>query len=278
MRHLFSNVSAWILALSASCIVLTIALVAFMLLGQYEGARSKIRSMPEYPISEGTHFFAAGKNASATLSGALAYLYDDADSVRLAHAIIDSYIANIFGDEISLKFLLTAFDGAPFAFLFRPEEGKPQWGFVIADTADEAAFIQTLHRAFDSQFSPVILRTRTLPSGAVVHDAVATDVAVLNDTEEWHGFTIVRSTHHYSGFSFFTAMGDGMTAVSNSRDILLFMLRSGAPHGENTLLLHRDAFDAFSAIFPGSDALRFTRGIFAGEEDVLSLSSFRCIP
>jgi len=278
MRRIFSKIPAWIVALSASCVVLAMAFAAFMLLGQYEGALPTIYSVPEYPLPEGTHFFAAGKNSSVALSGALAYLYDDADSVKLAHAIIDSYSAKIFGDEISLKFLLTAFDDTPFAFLFRPEEGEPQWGFVIADTADETAFISTLHRAFAHQFPPVKMRSRTLPSGATVTDVIASDRAVLNDTERWHGFTIIRSTHQYSRSSFFTAAGNGMIVASNSRDVLLFMLRSGAPHGERALLLHRDVFDAFSALFPSSDALRFTDGIFTMEEDVLSLSSFHCIP
>ncbi|HLC76467.1 MAG TPA: hypothetical protein VJB82_05135 [Candidatus Peribacterales bacterium] len=281
MDHILKLLPAWILALVVSSAVLAMSLIAFVFLGRYEGMLSNSLDLSKLMEQEDTLLLVQGKNPLESMNTALQYLYgEEEDSFRIAEAVIDSFLADIVLDDSSPQSLLDTFGDAPFTLSIRQEnDGSYAWGFSVPSGGiKESLLIQKLHRGFADRFSLGEIRTRTLPGGTVMQDIIASDSVVLSESEKWREFTILRSTHQNTGESFLTAEGQGITVFANNREVLVSLLRNGLPNGKNTLLLHRSALEALSEVLPDSDTFRFVRSLFTDQDDVLSLSSFRCIP
>lgn len=272
---------AWIFTLCISTGVLVMTIFAFTLLGHYEEILLKTFRPTTSVVHKGTLFLAQGTNPQKSIDDTLTYLYgEDVDSINISKAVIDSLVTGFFSSDIAYAPLLTSFGDVPFSFLVQGEsDGSYEWGFAIAsNSVDGSILIPQLHRSFESRFPHAVERTRNLPSGKVMRDIVSSDVAVRSESEEWHEFTIIRSTHEDSNTSFLTAEGHGMIVFANNRELLLSVLRSGMPPGNNALLLHKALFGVLLESLPESDTLRLVHALYTEKEDVLSLSSFRCIP
>lgn len=241
-----------------------------------------VRQKSQSESTEGLLFFASGRNPAAALEQGISFLYRGSENqYRLAQALIRSLVLTQFPQELDLAQILNELSDIQFSFLLakKPEQ-KSAWVVSLSslDQKEGENISSLLHVLFAARFPAMEVRTRTMPSGAVVRDIVSTMVPVRGIEETIDGFTVRQSTHQETGELFLSASKGNALLFGNDQHLLLSLLRHPLSGGES-FVVTREGLELFDANFPESDVLRYAKALFAGgKEDRLSLSSWRCLP
>ncbi len=268
----------WIIAVLIAVFVLFASICVFILLSRIEFPVNKNPEHNFYSKCEDCMFVVEGSNPSAMLNQGINFLYKDgSDEGLISHALPQSYFSDVFGDGHRLKELLESAGDEPFKFIIKDGEGSIAWAFSTS-LSESGDVVDSLHKNFADEFSPAVIRERTVPTGRVVRDVVADPVGVKNYEEKWRSYRIRESAHADSGNTFVTAARGDHVALGNGKDPLLEVIES-APSDQLQFFASASGFYLFSRAFPDSDVLRHVRGILSKTyEGHLSLSSWQCIP
>lgn len=274
--HFLRTVSPWVFALAFLLCLLGAGFGSAYLLSKIERPRPFAKSHASLPEAA---FLVSGQDPATSLEEGLSFLYfEDNDGKRIAQSIVQSFIQKALGDTISMESLRESFSNAPFLFLLREnEEGKLAWLFS-STVMNPSVLSQNLHHSFLADFPAVSIRTRTVPSGKIVEDVIFDDTALISTEERSYGYTIRRSTHVESGASFLTAEKNGEILLSNDRRFLMEILLADDLPQKSMFFAKPATVGWFAEVFPDSDLLRHAQRMLAQKEEVLSLSSFVCIP
>jgi len=273
---LFHRFSAWVFAfLSVGCILL---LASCGLRGK-EDIHIEVQAEERFSLDSDELLLVSGRNPESSVEHLLTQLYGkDTDDRRIADAVLASLTEEVLGEELPLLSTLHSLGDIPFTVMLREDEGgKKEWLVMLSDVGQKN-FASILHQAFTNRFPRGKLRERTMPSGRVVRDVLIDDEAVISTEESWRNVQITRSTHIASAESLLTGIRGDTVYFGNSRALLLQFIHEKVPKERPLLLLHEAGLFLLTDAFPDSDLLRYARAFLIGKEDILSLSSFECLP
>ena len=223
-------------------------------------------------------FVVEGMDPAATFDQGMSFLYEhgSGDS-KISKALIQSYFSDIFGNDYLITDLLELTGDSPFRFVMKDVDDGIIWAFSVS-LSEPSDVVDSLHKSFADQFSPAVIRERTVPTGRVVRDVVVDPFVTTEYEERWRGYQIRESFHSESNKVFITASEGINVILGNDKGLVVEVVKS-EPVSSATFFASASGLHLFSAAFPDSDVLRYAAGLLSGNyEDHLSLSSWQCIP
>ena len=276
--RVIKKIPVWFAAVIASIVIICAVLIVLTLLSDW---KLPIKENPEHNIyskCEDCMFVVEGMDPAATFDQGMSFLYEhgSGDS-KISKALIQSYFSDIFGNDYLITDLLELTGDSPFRFVMKDVDDGIIWAFSVS-LSEPSDVVDSLHKSFADQFSPAVIRERTVPTGRVVRDVVVDPFVTTEYEERWRGYQIRESFHSESNKVFITANEGINVILGNDKGLVVEVVKS-EPVSSATFFASASGLHLFSAAFPDSDVLRYAAGLLSGNyEDHLSLSSWQCIP
>ena len=272
------SVLMWVIAVLIAVFIFIAAFYAFNFLSWIEFPVKKNPEHNIYSKCEDCMFVVEGINPSANFNNGINFLYKDGSGEsKISYALIQSYFSDIFGNDYLITDLLELTGDSPFRFVMKDVDDGIIWAFSVS-LSEPSDVVDSLHKSFADQFSPAVIRERTVPTGRVVRDVVVDPFVTTEYEERWRGYQIRESFHSESNKVFITASEGINVILGNDKGLVVEVVKS-EPVSSATFFASASGLHLFSAAFPDSDVLRYAAGLLSGNyEDHLSLSSWQCIP
>lgn len=273
------KIPVWFTAVITSIVIIGAVLIVLTLISDWKLPIRESSEQNIYSKCEDYMFVAEGINPLGALNQGLGFLYKSkSDDEKISYALIQSYFAEIFGDENQFEDLLGSDSDAPFKFVVKDVEDGIVWTLSTSLPEYGDDLVDSLHKSFADGFSPALVRERTVPTGRIVRDIIVDEVGVTESKERWRTYQMRESNHFESGDTFITAARGRNLVLGNDKNLVMEVVES-APASATQFFASASGLHLFSLAFPDSDVLRHFSGLISdGDEGHLSLSSWQCIP